>query len=170
MHSSLIDRLYPVVCVFEATKTIHDAVRANSIKELELIVGHGGNVNEVDAHSDDKFTALHWAAHAGSLEVCTRRPSVTLQPVRSAFPVHALASLAKREHRSANAQGLDTGTHRRHSWSRFLRTGVDQQQRQSQRSRPSQSDVPSHGVCTRQFLRRTHAPARRSGKPLSLGS
>jgi ankyrin repeat protein len=27
------------------------------------------NVNEIDLRNDDKFTPLHWAAHAGSLEV-----------------------------------------------------------------------------------------------------
>ncbi|CAF4876622.1 unnamed protein product, partial [Rotaria socialis] len=37
-------------------------------KELELIVGHGANVNEVDVRNEDKFTPLHWAAHSGSLE------------------------------------------------------------------------------------------------------
>ncbi|CAF1256797.1 unnamed protein product [Rotaria sordida] len=52
----------------QATKTIHDAVRRNNVKELELIVGHGASVNEVDAHCDDKFAPLHWAAHSGSLE------------------------------------------------------------------------------------------------------
>jgi ankyrin repeat protein len=39
------------------------------VKELELMVGRGANVNEVDLRNDDKFTPLHWAAHAGSLEV-----------------------------------------------------------------------------------------------------
>ncbi len=32
-------------------------------------MGRGASVNEVDVRSDDKFTPLHWAAHAGSLEV-----------------------------------------------------------------------------------------------------
>ncbi len=54
---------------FSASKTIHDIVRANDVKELELIVGRGASVNEVDIRNDDKFTPLHWAAHAGSLEV-----------------------------------------------------------------------------------------------------
>ena len=52
-----------------AAKTIHDAIRVNNIKELESIVNRGASVNEIDAHSADKFTALHWAAHSGSLEV-----------------------------------------------------------------------------------------------------
>ncbi len=39
------------------------------MKELELIVSRGANVNEIDLRNDDKFTPLHWAAHAGSLEV-----------------------------------------------------------------------------------------------------
>ena len=34
-------------------------------------MGSGANVNEVDLKNDDKFTPLHWAAHAGSLEVRT---------------------------------------------------------------------------------------------------
>ncbi len=32
-------------------------------------MGRGANVNEIDLRNDDKFTPLHWAAHAGSLEV-----------------------------------------------------------------------------------------------------
>ncbi|CAF1236174.1 unnamed protein product [Rotaria sp. Silwood1] len=52
----------------QVKKTIHDAVRANNVKELELIVGHGASVNDVDVHCDDRFTPLHWAAHSGSLE------------------------------------------------------------------------------------------------------
>ncbi|CAF3704468.1 unnamed protein product [Adineta steineri] len=52
----------------QTTKTIHDVIRANNVKELELIVGRGASVNEVDVHSDDKFTPLHWAAFSGSLE------------------------------------------------------------------------------------------------------
>lgn len=55
--------------MISATKTIHDAVRENNVKELELIVSRGASVNEVDAHTDDKFTPLHWAAYTGSLEV-----------------------------------------------------------------------------------------------------
>ena len=35
-------------------------------------MGRGANVNEVDLRNDDKFTPLHWAAHAGSLEVSSR--------------------------------------------------------------------------------------------------
>ena len=54
---------------FLASRTIHDFVRANDVKELESIVGRGASVNEVDIRTDDKFTPLHWAAHAGSLEV-----------------------------------------------------------------------------------------------------
>ncbi|CAF3866860.1 unnamed protein product [Rotaria magnacalcarata] len=52
----------------QTSKTIHDIVRTNNVKELELIVGHGASVNEVDTRCDDKFTPLHWAAHSGSLE------------------------------------------------------------------------------------------------------
>ena len=52
-----------------ASKSIHDIVRTNNVKELESIVGRGANVNEVDVRNDDKFTPLHWAAHSGSLEV-----------------------------------------------------------------------------------------------------
>ena len=53
----------------EEKKTIHHAVRANNIKELELIVSRGASINEIDVHCEDKFTPLHWAAHSGSLEV-----------------------------------------------------------------------------------------------------
>ncbi|CAF3321710.1 unnamed protein product [Rotaria socialis] len=52
----------------QGSPTIYDIVRANNVKELELIVGHGANVNEVDVRNEDKFTPLHWAAHSGSLE------------------------------------------------------------------------------------------------------
>lgn len=55
--------------LFVASKTIHDIVRTNNVKELESIVGRGANVNEIDLRNDDKFTPLHWAAHSGSLEV-----------------------------------------------------------------------------------------------------
>ncbi len=58
-----------MIVFFSASKTIHDFVRANDVKQLELIVGRGASVNEVDLRTDDKFTPLHWAAHAGSLEV-----------------------------------------------------------------------------------------------------
>ena len=51
-------------------RTIHDIVRENNVKDLELIVGRGASVNDVDIQNDDKFTPLHWAAHSGSLEVC----------------------------------------------------------------------------------------------------
>lgn len=63
--------LFSYVCLsFSlATKTIHDVVRTNNVKELELIVGRGASVNEVDVHNNDKFTPLHWAAYSGSLEV-----------------------------------------------------------------------------------------------------
>ncbi|CAF1549739.1 unnamed protein product [Adineta steineri] len=49
-------------------KTIHELVRENNVKDLELIVGRGAGVNEIDLNNDDKFTPLHWAAYAGSLE------------------------------------------------------------------------------------------------------
>ncbi|CAF0780144.1 unnamed protein product [Adineta ricciae] len=49
-------------------RTIHDIVRENNVKDLELIVGRGASVNDIDIQNDDKFTPLHWASHAGSLE------------------------------------------------------------------------------------------------------
>ncbi|CAF1539547.1 unnamed protein product, partial [Didymodactylos carnosus] len=51
---------------FEETKTIHDAVRTNNVRELEQMVQRGASVNQVD-HNDDKFTPLHWAAYSNSL-------------------------------------------------------------------------------------------------------
>ncbi|XP_021572602.1 ankyrin repeat domain-containing protein 42 isoform X1 [Carlito syrichta] len=46
--------------------SIHDAVRAGNVKQLSEIVERGASINEVDVLH--KFTALHWAAHSGSLE------------------------------------------------------------------------------------------------------
>ncbi|XP_027704148.1 ankyrin repeat domain-containing protein 42 isoform X4 [Vombatus ursinus] len=46
--------------------SIHDAVKAGDVKQLEEIVESGININEVDVLH--KFTPLHWAAHFGSLE------------------------------------------------------------------------------------------------------
>ncbi|KAM5246037.1 ankyrin repeat domain-containing protein 42 [Ctenodactylus gundi] len=46
--------------------SIHDAVRTGDVKQLSDIVEREANINEVDAVH--KFTPLHWAAHAGSLE------------------------------------------------------------------------------------------------------
>jgi hypothetical protein len=54
-------------------------------------VGRGASVNEVDVRSDDKFTPLHWAAHAGSLEVGGEYFIAILDFV---FKVYALASMA----------------------------------------------------------------------------
>ncbi|XP_035289794.1 ankyrin repeat domain-containing protein 42-like [Anguilla anguilla] len=48
------------------TRTIHDAVRAGDVKELALLVKNGADINDVD--KKHKFTPLHWASHAGSLE------------------------------------------------------------------------------------------------------
>lgn len=49
-------------------RTIHDAVKAADVKELEAMVKDGASVNELDA-SKDHFTPVHWACYAGSLEV-----------------------------------------------------------------------------------------------------
>ncbi|KAJ8343015.1 hypothetical protein SKAU_G00329430 [Synaphobranchus kaupii] len=48
------------------TKSIHDAVRAGDVKELAAMVKNGADMNDVD--KKHKFTPLHWASHAGSLE------------------------------------------------------------------------------------------------------
>lgn len=68
---SLATRLAHLSSVYRTARTIHEIVRENSIKDLELVVGRGAGVNDVDPHNDEKFTPLHWAAHAGSLEVCS---------------------------------------------------------------------------------------------------
>lgn len=49
-------------------RTIHDAVKAGDVKELESMVKDGASVNELDA-SKDHFTPVHWACYMGSLEV-----------------------------------------------------------------------------------------------------
>ncbi|KAG8550606.1 hypothetical protein GDO81_023183 [Engystomops pustulosus] len=46
--------------------SIHEAVRCGHVEELAAIVKSGTSVNEVDPVH--RFTPLHWAAHAGSLE------------------------------------------------------------------------------------------------------
>ncbi|KAG9332993.1 hypothetical protein JZ751_013948 [Albula glossodonta] len=48
------------------TATVHDAVRKGDVTELSAIVKNGANINEADKKY--KFTPLHWASHAGSLE------------------------------------------------------------------------------------------------------
>jgi ankyrin repeat protein len=68
-------------------KTIHEAVRLNNVKELEAIVDRGANINDIDVHSHDKFTALHWAANSGSLEVCITRL------ITNTFMSHVTSSL-----------------------------------------------------------------------------
>ncbi|GCC22396.1 ankyrin repeat domain-containing protein 42-like isoform X2 [Chiloscyllium punctatum] len=46
--------------------SIHDAVKAGDVKELELMVKNGASINEVDPIH--KFTPLQWAVHSDSLE------------------------------------------------------------------------------------------------------
>uniref|UniRef100_A0A4W3JWB6 Ankyrin repeat domain 42 n=2 Tax=Callorhinchus milii TaxID=7868 RepID=A0A4W3JWB6_CALMI len=46
--------------------SIHEAVKAGDVEELELMVKSGASINEVDPVH--KFTPLQWAAHSGSLE------------------------------------------------------------------------------------------------------
>ncbi|XP_032878419.1 ankyrin repeat domain-containing protein 42 [Amblyraja radiata] len=46
--------------------SIHDAVKAGDVTELELMVKSGASINEVDPIH--KFTPLQWAAHSDSLE------------------------------------------------------------------------------------------------------
>ena len=48
-------------------RTIHDAVRLGDVKTLAIMVKNGVDINDVD--KKHKFTPLHWASHAGSLEV-----------------------------------------------------------------------------------------------------
>ncbi|KAG7483911.1 hypothetical protein MATL_G00043320 [Megalops atlanticus] len=50
----------------QARMTVHDAVRTGDVKELAALVKNGADINEVDKKY--KFTPLHWASHAGSLE------------------------------------------------------------------------------------------------------
>ncbi|XP_061104490.1 ankyrin repeat domain-containing protein 42-like [Conger conger] len=47
-------------------RTIHEAVRLGDVKQLAVIVKNGGDINDGD--KKHKFTPLHWASHAGSLE------------------------------------------------------------------------------------------------------
>jgi ankyrin repeat protein len=49
-------------------RSIHDAVKAGDVKELETMVKDGASVNEIDS-TRDRFTPLHWACYSGSLEV-----------------------------------------------------------------------------------------------------
>ena len=42
-------------------------MRHGDVLELQAMVQQGANINDVD--SKFKFTALHWAAHHGALEV-----------------------------------------------------------------------------------------------------
>uniref|UniRef100_UPI00398E7B30 ankyrin repeat domain-containing protein 42-like n=1 Tax=Pristiophorus japonicus TaxID=55135 RepID=UPI00398E7B30 len=46
--------------------SIHDAVKASDVEELEQMVKNGASINEVDRIH--KFTPLQWAAHSDSLE------------------------------------------------------------------------------------------------------
>ncbi|XP_064615076.1 ankyrin repeat domain-containing protein 42-like [Liolophura sinensis] len=46
--------------------SIHEAVRAGNVAELEMMVKNGASVNEVEDR--DKFTPLHTACNVGSLE------------------------------------------------------------------------------------------------------
>ncbi|XP_067890025.1 ankyrin repeat domain-containing protein 42-like isoform X3 [Heterodontus francisci] len=46
--------------------TIHGAVKASDVEELELMVKNGASINEVDPVH--KFTPLQWAVHSDSLE------------------------------------------------------------------------------------------------------
>ncbi|KAI1903812.1 hypothetical protein AGOR_G00031060 [Albula goreensis] len=50
----------------QTSATVHDAVRKGDVTELSAIVKNGTNINETDKKY--KFTPLHWASHAGSLE------------------------------------------------------------------------------------------------------
>uniref|UniRef100_A0A8C5LYY4 Ankyrin repeat domain 42 n=1 Tax=Leptobrachium leishanense TaxID=445787 RepID=A0A8C5LYY4_9ANUR len=45
---------------------IHEAVRCGDVEQLAMIVKSGVNINQIDPIY--RFTPLHWAAHAGSLE------------------------------------------------------------------------------------------------------
>ncbi|CAF1504948.1 unnamed protein product [Rotaria sordida] len=76
----------------QASKTIYDIIRTNNVKELELIVGRGASVNDIDARNDDKFTPLHWAAHAGSLEcmhwLLWQSADVDAQTPKGWTPIH----------------------------------------------------------------------------------
>ncbi|XP_053241448.1 ankyrin repeat domain-containing protein 42 [Podarcis raffonei] len=47
-------------------RSIHDAVRAGNVEQLQEMVKCGTSINEVDPVYN--FTPLHWAAHSGSLE------------------------------------------------------------------------------------------------------
>ncbi|XP_061484936.1 ankyrin repeat domain-containing protein 42 isoform X2 [Rhineura floridana] len=47
-------------------KSIHAAVKAGNVEELQKMVSFGTSINEVDPVY--KFTPLQWAAHSGSLE------------------------------------------------------------------------------------------------------
>ena len=49
-------------------KSIHDAVKAGDVVELELRVKSGCSLNQIDSPKT-RFTPLHWAAYVGSLEV-----------------------------------------------------------------------------------------------------
>ncbi|XP_077197472.1 ankyrin repeat domain-containing protein 42 isoform X2 [Paroedura picta] len=46
--------------------SIHKAVKAGNVRQLEDLINSGASINEVDPIH--KFTPLHWAAHSGSLE------------------------------------------------------------------------------------------------------
>jgi ankyrin repeat domain-containing protein 42 len=50
-----------------ANRTIHDAVKAGDIKQLEMMVKDGASVNELDL-TKDHFTPVHWACYTGALE------------------------------------------------------------------------------------------------------
>ncbi|XP_033104382.1 ankyrin repeat domain-containing protein 42-like isoform X2 [Anneissia japonica] len=47
--------------------SVHEAVRHGDVLELEAMVKRGASINEVE-NTKDKFTPIHWACHAGSLE------------------------------------------------------------------------------------------------------
>lgn len=50
--------------------SIHEAVKAGDVEQLEEMVKSGSSMNEMDPVF--RFTPLHWAAHLGSLEVRQR--------------------------------------------------------------------------------------------------
>ena len=86
-------------------------VRTNNVKELELVVGRGASINEVDVHSDDKFTPLHWAAYAGSLEVCSDRLINSIDETLFSPLVHALVVMAIGRYGRTNTERMDTRTY-----------------------------------------------------------
>ena len=49
-------------------KSIHEAVKAGDVVQLELLVKSGCSLNQIDSPKT-RFTPLHWSAFVGSLEV-----------------------------------------------------------------------------------------------------